>query len=75
MDQRNFEQSLLILENFDFDNTIHYANTKGEAFNNSVRDILFHIINHSTYHRGQIAASFRVQGLEPLVSDYVFYKR
>ena len=75
MDQTNFEHSLLILENFDLDDTIHYTNTKGEAFDNRVRDILFHVINHSTYHRGQIAFSFRVQGLEPLVSDYIFYKR
>ncbi|MGN6602969.1 MAG: DinB family protein [Ginsengibacter sp.] len=73
MDQSNFEQSLLILEDFDLEDMIHY--TKGEAFDNSVRDILFHIINHSTYHRGQIAASFRVHGLEPLVSDYIFYRR
>ncbi len=75
MDTSNYEQSLQILEKFDVDSMIHYNNTKGEAFVNSVRDILFHVINHSTYHRGQIAADFRQHGLEPLITDYIFYKR
>jgi uncharacterized damage-inducible protein DinB len=44
-------------------------------FTNTIKDILFHIINHSTNHRGQIAVDFRNNGLEPLVLDYVFYKR
>jgi uncharacterized damage-inducible protein DinB len=75
IDTANFEQSLQILENFDLGEMIRYTNTKGEAFANKVRDILFHVINHSTYHRGQIAAAFRQQGIEPLVTDYIFYKR
>jgi len=75
MDESNYEQSLQILDKLDLDAMIHYNNTKGEAFVNSVRDILFHVINHSTYHRGQIAADFRQHGLEPLVTDYIFYKR
>ena len=75
MDESNYEQSLQILDKLDLDAMIHYNNTKGEAFVNSVRDILFHVINHSTYHRGQIAADFRQHRLEPLVTDYIFYKR
>ncbi|QLH28398.1 MAG: hypothetical protein HWD63_02710 [Candidatus Parvibacillus calidus] len=39
-----------------------------------MKDIIFHIINHSTYHRGQIAMEFRQSGLEPLNTDYIFYK-
>ena len=54
---------------------VHYTNTNGQAFDNSVRDILFNVINHSTYHRGQIAREFREYGPEPLVTDYIFYKR
>ena len=75
MDRTNHEQSLQILDNVDLDKMIHYNNTKGEASVNSVRDILFHVINHSTYHRGQIATEFRQNGLDPLVTDYIYYKR
>ena len=48
---------------------------KGNLFENKIDDILFHIINHSTYHRGQIMMLFRESGLEPIFSDYIFHKR
>ena len=75
IDKSNFEHSLFILDNIDLNETISYSNTKGQTFSNSIRDILFHIINHSTYHRAQIATEFRQSGLEPLVTDFIVYKR
>lgn len=52
-----------------------YVNFKGEQGTNTVQDILFHVINHSTYHRGQIASDLKQSGIEPPVTDYIFYKR
>ncbi|MBP6154328.1 MAG: hypothetical protein KA457_05885 [Chitinophagales bacterium] len=75
IDQINYEQTLHILDKFDLTETINYANSKGQTFNNSIRDIFFHVINHSTYHKGQIATEFKQNGLDPLVTDYIFYKR
>lgn len=75
IDKINYKHSLLILGKCDLNATINYKNTKGQTFSNSIRDIFFHVINHSTYHRGQIATEFRQNGLEPLVTDYIFYKR
>ncbi len=72
IDKINYENSLLILDKFDLNDTINYTNTKGR---NSIRDILFHIVNHSTYHRGQIATEFKQNGIDPLVTDYIFHKR
>ncbi|SDR65637.1 DinB family protein [Gramella sp. MAR_2010_147] len=74
VENQNFEKTLAILENEDLDRVVPYKNTKGESYQNSVRDIIFHIINHSTYHRGQIATEFRKQGIDPIVSDFVYYK-
>ena len=65
IDKKNFEQSMLILDNFGLNQIIQYANSKGKIFNFSIRDVLFQAINHSTYHRGQIATVFRQSGLEP----------
>lgn len=59
----------------DFEKRIDYDNADGRLFTNTVQDILFHIINHSTHHRGQMAMDFRQNGIEPLQLDYVFYKR
>lgn len=71
----NFNKSLKILENRDLDKMISYKNSKGGQFQNSIKDIILHIVNHSTYHRGQVATEFRKTGIEPVVSDYIIYKR
>lgn len=59
----------------DFDKRIDYENSEGRLFTNTVKDILFHIINHSTHHRAQISMDFRQQGLEPIPMDFIKYKR
>jgi uncharacterized damage-inducible protein DinB len=54
---------------------ISYQNTKGEAYQNTIKDIMFHIINHSSYHRGQVMMLVRNAGLEPIPTDYILTKR
>lgn len=75
VNEQNYADSLNILSAYDFDTVISYKNSSGIAFKNTVRDILFHIVNHSTYHRGQIATDCKLQGMAPLATDYIFYKR
>lgn len=58
-----------------FDKRLDYETTAGKLYSNTVQEVLFHIINHSTHHRGQIAVDFRNNGIEPLALDYIFYKR
>ena len=50
---------------------IRYANSKGEAWENSVHDILVHVCLHGSYHRGQIAAALREAGFDPPYTDYI----
>jgi uncharacterized damage-inducible protein DinB len=59
----------------DFEKRIEYSNTKGERFSNTIKDIITHVINHSTYHRAQIAQLVRQSGGEPARIDYIFYQR
>lgn len=75
IDAENYSHTLKILNQINLLDRISYANSKGQKFENSIQDILFHIINHSTYHRGQIATEFRNSGIEPINTDYIFYKR
>jgi len=75
INEQNYQKSLQILEVKDFDKNIQYINSKGDVYVNRVRDILFHIVNHSTYHRGQIATECKRIGITPLLTDYIFYKR
>lgn len=65
----------IIRNNDDLNIRIDFMTTEGRAFANDLKDILFHIINHSTHHRGQILADFRSNNIEPLSLDYIHYKR
>jgi uncharacterized damage-inducible protein DinB len=54
---------------------LDYENSEDRLFTNTLKDMLFHIINHSTHHRAQISVDFRTNGIEPLNLDYILYKR
>jgi uncharacterized damage-inducible protein DinB len=51
--------------------SLTYKNTKGESFVSRKQDILLHVIMHSAYHRGQIAADMRTAGFTPAYTDYI----
>jgi uncharacterized damage-inducible protein DinB len=55
--------------------TCEYANSKGELFASAVGDLLTHVVMHSAYHRGQIAADMRAAGLEPVYTDFIHAAR
>ena len=60
----------------EFKTLIVYKNLKGDSFQNSLTDILAHLINHGTHHRAQIGQQLKFVGLEKLpVTDYIFYLR
>ncbi|WP_027385507.1 DinB family protein [Chryseobacterium gregarium] len=71
----NFQKSIGIVENSDLDQKIEYHNSKGTRFENTVFEMLFQAVNHSTYHRGQINSLLKQNEIEPLLTDYIFYKR
>lgn len=50
---------------------VEYKNSKGQSWSSQVQDILLHVITHSAYHRGQIAADMRAAGNTPAYTDYI----
>ena len=48
-----------------------YRNSKGESWTSNKQDILMHVVMHSAYHRGQIAADLRSAGFEPPYTDFI----
>jgi uncharacterized damage-inducible protein DinB len=50
---------------------ISYKNSKGEAWSNTVQDVLTHVVMHSAYHRGQIASLMRANGQTPAYTDFI----
>ncbi|MDO3426425.1 DinB family protein [Chryseobacterium sp. APV1] len=75
INQQNFNKSLEIVQKFDPDQKIEYQNSRGKKFENTVLEMLFQAINHSTYHRGQINSLLKKNGITPILADYIFYKR
>ena len=65
----------ILSNNENFDKSISYQNSKGDSYSNSLKDILLHIINHSTHHRAQIITLLKDQGHTIAPLDYIFYKR
>ncbi|HET8887047.1 MAG TPA: DinB family protein [Salinimicrobium sp.] len=74
-DLENYKDSFRIIEDFPLKKEIKYRNSSGQDFINTIEDILFHIINHSTYHRGQIMTELKLAGAIPVATDFIFYKR
>lgn len=74
IDKKNFEHSMRILDTIELSQPVQYVMGDGRTCSNPLHEILFQVINHSNYHRGQIATEFRQSGIEPLLTDYIFYK-
>jgi uncharacterized damage-inducible protein DinB len=55
---------------------IAYKNSKGEPFKNELYKIISHVMNHCTYHRGQLVTMMRGAGVTeiPATDLIVFYR-
>lgn len=53
---------------------VEYKNLAGEPFQRCVAHILPHVVNHGTYHRGQITAFLRQIGAEAKSTDMIFFE-
>lgn len=52
---------------------IAYVNTKGEQWAYPLWQIMQHVVNHSTYHRGQVTTMLRQLGAQPIATDFLLY--
>ena len=68
--QRGFVEGLTEAR---MEESVSYVNTKGEKWAYPLGEMLVHIVNHSTYHRGQVATMLRQLGKTPLPTDYLVF--
>lgn len=59
----------------DFDRELTYTNYVNDLYTNNVETIMIHLVNHSSYHRAQIAMLLRQKGFEPVNTDFITYDR
>ncbi|MEH7502756.1 DinB family protein [Neobacillus drentensis] len=72
---QNFKEFLSGLSKPSLEQIVSYRNSKGQEFNNSVRDILTHVALHGQYHRGQINLLLRANEIEPVSVDFISFRR
>jgi uncharacterized damage-inducible protein DinB len=58
-----------------FNREMTYKNYVGDLYTNNVEMIMIHLVNHSSYHRAQIAMLLRQKGFEPINTDFITYDR
>jgi len=71
----NFKRIREELNNHPLDKRVLYTNSRGDQYENRIDEILFHLFNHSTYHRGQVVTLLKMAGFTPPVTDYIMLKR
>jgi len=55
--------------------SVPYANLKGDRFENPLWQLVQHVVNHSSYHRGQVTTLLRQLGAKPVSTDLVAWDR
>lgn len=72
--QENYLKTEDCLEKNEFDGKIEFTSEEGVPLEKDIIDILYHILNHSNYHRGQISLELKNAGIQPPVFNFISYK-
>jgi uncharacterized damage-inducible protein DinB len=57
----------------DLERECAYINLQGQPFAYALRACLQHVVNHGSYHRGQVATLLRQLGAHPKPTDFLWY--
>lgn len=73
--QRRWEEWADSLSDADLARVVDYKTLNGDPYQTPVWQIVLHVVNHATLHRGQAMALFRQLGVAPPATDLIFYYR
>ena len=59
----------------DLNSTANYKTSEGVFYANTLRELLTHVLLHSSIHRGNIIFKLREEGYVPPKIDYIIYLR
>ncbi|HET9314036.1 MAG TPA: DinB family protein, partial [Vicinamibacteria bacterium] len=55
--------------------SLRYRNLQGQEFETPLWQMVQHVANHSTYHRGQLVTMFRQLGAKAVSTDLIAWDR
>lgn len=70
LDQMAFVQSVT---DASLKKIVSYENLQGETWRYPLLRMLQHVMNHSTYHRGQVVTMLRQLGIQPAATDFLVF--
>ncbi len=73
--QRRWEEWAASLTDADLARVVPYKAMNGTPYETPVWQIVLHVVNHATLHRGQVMAMLRQLGVAPPPTDLIFYYR
>lgn len=71
--RRDQEEFLKALTDDALNRLISYENPPGRRWTYSLAHMLQHVVNHSTYHRGQVVALLRQLAATPTATDFLVF--
>jgi uncharacterized damage-inducible protein DinB len=64
-----------VLQNIPPETQMPYTAFDGTKYVNTLEEIMRHVVNHGSYHRGQIAMMLRLLGKQPQATDWIAFSR
>lgn len=73
--EQAMRQTIATMDDDALSRVVTYANSKGQIFEQTVLQILLHLVNHGTDHRAQTLAMMHTLGAETIDQDLIAYLR
>lgn len=74
LDQTNFTETIDFLEKYELTEKVNYTSSEGVKLSKQVSDVLYHVLNHSNYHRAQIVMTLKQHQLEYPTFNFIAYR-
>ncbi len=71
--ERDLQKFVRALSPDDLERSIEYRNLRGNTFAYPLGSILQHLVNHGSYHRGQVVTMLRQLGADATSTDWLRY--
>lgn len=72
--QQNYLETLDFLEKFELNEKINYHSSEGVQLTKHIIDVLYHLLNHSNYHRAQIVLELKQNNLKHPSFNFISYR-
>jgi uncharacterized damage-inducible protein DinB len=72
--QQNYTETIDFLEKFELSEKVKYHSSEGVQLTKPIIDVLYHMLNHSNYHRAQIVLDLKQHNLKHPSFNFISYR-